>query len=182
MPTRRLILAVGALGGAVIPLGLSAAAEPLPVRSIAMAGTSKGEATWFDPPGLWVPPGTVVRWFTPDDQTQAHTSTAYHPANLGHALRIPAKAAPWDSAYVPPGGEFRVRLTVEGVYDYYCRPHEEAGMVGRIVVGRPSGRELEEFAAAAAAHPEWLPLLAEALRAFPRVDDILRRKQVPPPA
>jgi hypothetical protein len=25
----------------------------------------------------------------------------------------------------------------EGVYDYFCKPHEAAGMVGRIVVGNP---------------------------------------------
>ena len=29
-------------------------------------------------------------------------------------------------------------FTVEGVYDYYCVPHEHAGMVGRIVVGTPA--------------------------------------------
>ncbi len=27
-----------------------------------------------------------------------------------------------------------VRLSVEGIYDYFCKPHEFAGMVGRIVV------------------------------------------------
>jgi hypothetical protein len=37
------------------------------------------------------------------------------------------------------GLSFEVTLTVEGVYDYYCTTHEMAGMVGRIIVGQPSG-------------------------------------------
>jgi hypothetical protein len=36
-----------------------------------------------------------------------------------------------------PGDHFEVVLTVPGVYDYCCLPHEQAGMAGRIVVGRP---------------------------------------------
>ena len=49
--------------------------------------------------------------------------------------RIPAEAEPWDSDYLLPQDEFSVVLTAPGIYDYYCRPHEMAGMVGRIVVG-----------------------------------------------
>jgi len=52
----------------------------------------------------------------------------------------PEAAAPWDSGFlVKPGDTFEVTFTVEGVYDYFCLPHEAAGMVGRIVVGRPGG-------------------------------------------
>jgi hypothetical protein len=70
----------------------------------------------------------------------ANTSTAYHPDNDGHALRIPEAAESWDSGYlVEPGDQFEVTLTVEGVYDYFCTPHEMAVMVGRIIVDRPSG-------------------------------------------
>jgi plastocyanin len=157
--------------------GMAAAADS-PRQSIAMAGTPKGDATWFDPVGLWVPPGSVIRWFTPADQTQKHTTAAYHPAYQNMPLRIPKRAAPWNSGYVGPGEAFEFQLTEEGVYDYYCRPHEEAGMVGRIVVGTPSGHELADFASDAAAHPEWRPLPEEALRAFPAVEDILRRKVI----
>lgn len=28
-------------------------------------------------------------------------------------------------------------FAVPGVYDYFCKPHELAGMAGRIVVGEP---------------------------------------------
>jgi len=41
-----------------------------------------------------------------------------------------------------PGEHFDLTLSVPGVYDYFCAPHEQAGMVGRLVVGahdRPRG-------------------------------------------
>ena len=41
--------------------------------------------------------------------------------------------------YPQKGSTFEHTFTVGGVYDYYCQPHEAAGMVGRIVVaGAPS--------------------------------------------
>ena len=46
---------------------------------------------------------------------------------------------PWDSKYLLPGKVFEIELTVEGVYDYFCTPHEAAGMVGRLIVGKPAG-------------------------------------------
>src|SRR4051794_1734305 len=91
----------------------------------------------FDPIGLKVAPGMTMRWVV---EANVHTATAYHPANGGHPLRIPEDAAPWNSGYlVEPGAAFEVTLAAEGVYDYFCVPHEAAGMVGRIVVGRPGG-------------------------------------------
>src|SRR5205085_2886326 len=64
----------------------------------------------------------------------------WHLANDSHSLRIPTSAQPWASDYlVDPGDRFEVVLTVPGVYDYFCTPHEMAGMVGRIIVGQPSG-------------------------------------------
>ena len=102
-----------------------------------MRSDPEGAHVGFDPIGLRVMPGTVVRWVV---EANVHTATAYHPANSGHLLRIPERAEPWDSGYlVEPGQTFEVMLTAEGVYDYFCTPHEVAGMVGRIIVGRPGG-------------------------------------------
>src|SRR5574341_2040241 len=75
-----------------------------------------------------------------DSPGNPHTTTAYHPRNANHSLRIPQAATPWDSGFLlNPGDRFEVTLTVEGVYDYFCLPHEAGGMVGRIVVGVPGG-------------------------------------------
>ena len=102
-----------------------------------MKSDTEGSDVWFDPIGVWVEPGQTVRWIV---DANVHTTTAYHPKNDGHSLRIPEGATPWDSGFlVNPGDRYDVTLTVPGVYDYFCQPHEAAGMVGRIVVGKPGG-------------------------------------------
>ena len=160
MPSRRhVLLGAAALFAPRLARGADAVVE------IAMAGRGDGAHVWFDPVGLLVRPGQTVRW-TNREEGNVHTATAYHPANSGRPLRIPETAVPWDSDYLMPGESFEIELTEEGVYDYYCVPHEHAGMVGRIVVGRPGpdagGRPAGD-----------LPEIA--LAAFPPVEAILRQ-------
>lgn len=123
-----------AFGGGLAALATMATAGGEVV--ISMRGTARGEHVWFSPQGLAVAPGTSLR-FVNDDPGNSHTTTAYHPSILGRPLRIPERAKPWDSDFLLPGQSFSITLTVPGVYDYYCQPHEMAGMVGRIVVGHP---------------------------------------------
>ena len=74
-----------------------------------MRSDPEGAHVGFDPIGLRVMPGTVVRWVV---EANVHTATAYHPVNGGHPLRIPEQAEPWDSNYlVEPGQAFEVMLT-----------------------------------------------------------------------
>jgi len=58
---------------------------------------------------------------------------------MNHSLRIPEAAQLWDSKYLLPAHTFEITLTMGGVYDYFCLPHEIAGMVGRIIVGKAAG-------------------------------------------
>ena len=135
MHTRRRFLTAGGLAAACLAIPVAVRAKG--VVEIQMRASARGEAVWFDPIGLRVTPGQTVRWVLHHD---VHTTTAYHPKNDHHSLRIPEGAEPWDSGFlVRAGASFDVTFTVEGVYDYYCGPHEAAGMVGRLVVGRPSG-------------------------------------------
>lgn len=133
---RRLLWAGGGIA-ALLPLARNAPANGDTVE-IVMAGRANGAHVWFDPIGLSIEPGQTVRW-TNRDEGNAHTATAYHPDNHDRMRRIPKSARSWDSDYLLPGESFSVTLTVPGIYDYYCIPHEHAGMVGRIVVGRPVG-------------------------------------------
>lgn len=145
---------------------------------IQMRATPRGEDVWFDPIGLWIEPGQTVRWVLHHD---VHTTTAYHPTNDRHSLRIPASATPWNSGFlVQPGAHFEITLTVEGVYDYYCLPHEEAGMVGRIVVGRPSGPGALAFDYfnGRPGTAEWKKVPEAARQAFPPVARIMERRIV----
>jgi len=166
--TRRDALRIG--GGLLLagPLSVRPAAAAEPVE-IVMRGDADGATVWFDPIGMLVQPGQTIRW-TNRDPGNSHTATAYHPDNAGHARRIPDGAEPWHSGYLLPDETFAVTLTVEGVYDYFCVPHEHAGMVGRIVVGRPTGPQPSGESAR--------PIPDVAQRAFPAIEDILRRGAV----
>lgn len=127
----------------------------------------------FDPVGLLVAPGTRVVW---ENGAGVHTVTAYHPANGNHPLRIPAAAAPWDSGYLmQPGQTFARRLTVPGIYDYFCRPHERAGMAGRIVVGEATGPGARPLDRAG----DRRPVPAAVRRRLPAVATILAQGRVP---
>src|SRR5437899_1669727 len=96
---------------------------------IEMRSDALGSRVWFDPIGLYVEPGATVRWIVREN---VHTTTAYHPQNDHHPRRIPESAVAWDSGFrVHPGDHFEVTLTVPGVYDYYCRPHDAVRMLGR---------------------------------------------------
>ncbi len=175
--TRRELLRAGgrALAGlafaGVWPAGRLHTLPPGPRRDpaeILMRADVLGSRVWFDPVGLLVVPGQTIRWVV---ERHAHTATAYHPDNDGSPRRIPARAAPWDSGYLlNPGDAFEISLTAEGVYDYYCRPHEAAGMVGRIVVSREPERSFPALGWDAATGRD-VPEAAR--RAFPSVERIL---------
>jgi plastocyanin len=152
--------------GGVVLAGLAVPAWAADEPDIRMVGNANGSEVWFEPSGLLVRPGATVRWRN-DDQGNSHTTTAFHPGNDDHALRIPAGAKPWNSDYLLPGDGFAVTLTVPGVYDYFCIPHEMAGMVGRIVVAAPG------------APPPPEPASLGAMYHFPTVGDVLRLQRVP---
>lgn len=133
MPRRRLLWGGGGwlLSAVWLPRAQARAAAEI---EVALSGTANGAEVWFRPRGLLIQPGQAVRWVN-RDQGNVHTATAYHPDN-GKPLRIPKGARSWDSDYLMPGQSFSVVFEVPGVYDYFCIPHEHAGMVARIVVGQ----------------------------------------------
>ena len=165
--SRRNVLRIGGGFLAGLPLGMAPAFGAEAV-DIAMSGNKDGSRVWFEPVGVLVRPGQTLRW-TNKDPGNAHTSTAYHPENDGHALRIPQGALSWNSDYLLPDQSFSIVLTVPGVYDYFCVPHEHAGMAGRIVVSDGSA---PVSAPAAGGIPE------EAEKVLPRVEDIIRAGRV----
>jgi plastocyanin len=180
--SRREFLTVGGvalvgLGGVPCRRAPAAAVEVIEMRSDAL-----GSRVWFDPIGLQVEPGTLIRWVVREN---VHTTTAYHPQNDNHSLRIPEGAVTWDSGFlVNPGDHFEVKLTVAGVYDYYCMPHEAAGMVGRIIVGEPSGPGAEPFDywKGQPGTEDWRPVPDAARQTFPSVARILEEHRVHPAA
>lgn len=178
MLTRRAVLGSGGaavLAGFLSPAG-AATAAPYEIR---MTSDPDGARVGFDPVGLFVEPGATIRFII---HANVHSTAAYHPANDGRCLRIPETARPWNSDYlVNPGEHFDVRLDVEGVYDYYCEPHELAGMVGRIIVGAPSGPGTLPFDyfESDPAKADWQGVPEAARAVFPPIDRIMAEKFVP---
>lgn len=173
MQTRRWFLGAGgsAAGLSLLPAAGLAAGGPV----IRLMSDTLGEKVWFDPIGLWVAPGTRVTWL---NVTNVHTVAAYHPTNGNRMPRIPAAAKPFASDYlVEPGVRFAVTLTVPGVYDYYCEPHEAAGMVGRLVVGEPGdGPGTKGFDIPPGKN--WRPVPPLARKAFPPIAEIMKKRTV----
>jgi len=99
----------------------------------------------FSPAELTAAPGTVFVFENKDGID--HTVTAYGqkiPAGAtyfdssGGTNESGARAAPLDK-WMKPGTKFTITLTVEGVYEYFCVPHEGAKMVGKITIKAGGG-------------------------------------------
>ena len=105
-----------------------------PVAHANVAMITNDNGYHFDPHVVWVTKGGTVTWTL---ESGSHTTTAYHP-QFNKPLRIPKAADAWDSGMLTEeGATFEQTFEVEGVYDYFCIPHEYRGMVGSLIVGRP---------------------------------------------
>jgi plastocyanin len=123
-------------GAALLALAVAVPswASTVEVRAVM---SKDGAQVYFDPVLVHIAVGDTVRWIQVNGY---HSVAAYHPANANHELRIPEAATPWDSGMLlaespAPGSAFEHKFSVAGTYDYFCEPHEAAGMVGRVIVG-----------------------------------------------
>ena len=90
-----------------------------------------GEDARFNPVVVQVQPGDVIMFEVVEG---LHTVTSYHPDNR-RPLRIPIPASSFDSGILNEGDRWFLKIEVEGVYDYFCIPHERLGHAGRIISG-----------------------------------------------
>jgi plastocyanin len=172
MLTRRVLMGAGSL----LAVGLAWADSA--VVEIRMRSDADGGHVGFDPVGLLIQPGQMLRWIY---EANYHTTAAYHPDNMDHSLRISRAATPWGSEVLQPGEHFDLTLSVPGVYDYFCAPHEQAGMVGRIIVGVASGPGSLPFDwyRGRAEAKDWMAVPPAARAVFPAIADIVRRNSIP---
>jgi plastocyanin len=92
----------------------------------------------FEPHVVRVNVGGTVTWH---NESGSHSTTAYHPDNDQPQL-VPDGAAAWDSGILSEqGATFEHTFETEGVYHYYCTPHESLGMIGSVIVGEPDPHE-----------------------------------------
>ena len=95
--------------------------------------TVTARATSYDPVVLQINPGDNVNW----------TNMSGHNVHFEEG-NIPADAETWQT---PLGENVNKTFTKEGIYLYKCDPHFAMGMVGAIIVGKPTNlAEVEQNA------------------------------------
>lgn len=88
----------------------------------------------FEPHAVRIEKGGTVTWTL---ISGAHSATAYHSDN-DRPDRVPTGTNAWDSDVLSEeGATFEHTFDEEGVYDYFCRPHESVPMIGTVLVGQP---------------------------------------------
>lgn len=113
----------------VFGISLSLHAFPTDTLTVRVLGTA-GNAR-FEPRVIQAQPGDVIKFVVVEG---LHTVTAYHPQNR-RPQRIPENAVSFDSGMLTEGDIWFLEPNVEGVYDYFCLPHERMGHTGRLLVG-----------------------------------------------
>lgn len=109
-----------------------AVGDPTDTAEVAMVTTDNGDH--FEPHVARVNVGGTVTFV---NESGSHSATAYHPNNDQPQL-VPDGAAAWDSGLLSEeGATFEHTFETEGVYHYYCTPHETVGMIGSVIVGEP---------------------------------------------
>lgn len=159
-------------------LRAAAAQEAGQVIEIEMLRNYSMGRYYYDPIGLFLRPGQIVRW---NARREGFSVTAYHPDNNNRELRIPVGATPFDSGIIFQNDAFEWTFEVEGTYDYCSLRHESIGMVGRIVVGSPGGPG--EQVPGYGSREGRAPVYKEAIRAFEMApsEEIVKAKSLPYP-
>jgi plastocyanin len=100
-------------------------------------------AVAFEPTTVTVSVGEAVVWH--NTSSRAHTVTAYEDglpdgASFFASGEFESEQAARDAFYADFGGaiasdqSYRHTFEVPGTYPYFCIPHEQGGMVGKVVV------------------------------------------------
>jgi Plastocyanin len=135
MERRRFLAAVG--GGCALTTGCLGLG---PTRGASYDVGMTAQA--FRPAEITVAAGETVVWR--NTSTRAHSVTAYEESIPEAAAYFatggfdtePAARAAWDdnAGVITNAGEYEHRFETAGVYPYFCIPHEEAAMLGTVVV------------------------------------------------
>lgn len=97
------------------------------------ATVEMGNQLTFEPASLTIKAGETVEFV--NGSPLVHTVTA-DPAKARDAdnVSLPTGAETFDSGNLASGESFSHTFTEPGTYQYFCIPHEAAGMTGTIVV------------------------------------------------
>ncbi|MFB6218634.1 MAG: halocyanin domain-containing protein [Halobacteriaceae archaeon] len=94
--------------------------------TVKVGASGNGGAFAFAPAGLWVDPGTTVKW-------------EWTGNGGGHNVKHEEGPAALDSgsAVAAPGVNYEFEFTEDhaGITKYFCAPHKSLGMLGAVAVG-----------------------------------------------
>ncbi len=122
----------------VLPPVVAMAAMVL-VSSLAAAPPNKvirmTQSMTFDPKTVTIKAGETVVWKNVSDLTHSVTDDPALATSAQDAA-LPPGAEKFNSGLLSGGKEFSHTFKFPGTYKYFCIPHEEAGMVGTVVVAK----------------------------------------------
>ncbi|MDS0280123.1 plastocyanin/azurin family copper-binding protein [Halomicroarcula sp. S1AR25-4] len=95
----------------------------------------------FDPAEVTIDPGQQVTWV--NESGVPHTASAYEEAipneasyfaSGGYESEQAVRQSTSARGFLERGETYSYTFDVTGTYQYFCLPHEESGMVGRVIV------------------------------------------------
>ncbi|WP_312621722.1 plastocyanin/azurin family copper-binding protein [Haloarcula sp. 1CSR25-25] len=95
----------------------------------------------FDPADVAIDPGQQVTWV--NESGVPHTTSAYgegipdeasYFASGGYESEQAVRQSTSARGFLERGETYSYTFDVTGTYQYFCLPHEESGMVGRVIV------------------------------------------------
>jgi len=152
MRRREFLLTAGGAAGTTVgaaTAGSAAAAEEESGGEGTTHTVDMNDQLVFDPDSITIAPGDTIEWV--NSGSVGHSVTAYEDGIPGEAAYFAsggfdsedAAREDWQGPQegnVPGGESYSHTFEVEGTYEYFCIPHEGAGMVGEIQVSSDAGQ------------------------------------------
>ena len=113
--------------------GATESAQDGPAAFVIVEMQSQGSRFQFAPADITIKVGTTVQWVNASRNRHSSTSDPQFEKQAGQAIRPPG-VEPWSSVFLTNSQTFQRTFDTPGEYRYFCRNHEQFGMLGTITV------------------------------------------------
>jgi plastocyanin len=94
----------------------------------------------YDPDEITIQAGQTVLWENASKLIHTVTFDPSKALDKSH-VALPEGVVPFGSDRIRPGKSYKHTFDVPGEYKYFCIPHEESGMTGKITVEHKGGSD-----------------------------------------